>query len=281
MIYVHIGYGKTGTTSIQCFLANNRSKLKNYGIIYPNHPSDCQSLRYKVNSGNGTILSNGYFNFSNNYSYLFSSEQLFPFFLDNNNLNKFIHKYSKKITFIIYTRNLFAHFFSSYNQAIKRNGSTESIMEFANRYGKIYDNFYVIVKNLIDTDTQFRIINYSKNHKLLIKSFLKIILEDKYNLSINDFFINEIKTNRSLNIIELKIQKYLNSVLDKKYSSKFSDFLVNLFPEKKSNVIGINKENYLYIKERNLSKINKINNLINYNQKIKIEEFHELKCKLF
>ena len=100
MIYVHIGYGKTGTTSIQCFLANNRSKLKNYGIIYPNHPSDCQSLRYKVNSGNGTILSNGYFNFSNNYSYLFSSEQLFPFFLDNNNLNKFIHKYSKKITFI-------------------------------------------------------------------------------------------------------------------------------------------------------------------------------------
>lgn len=281
MVYVHIGYGKTGTTSIQCFLANNRSTLKKYGIIYPKHPSDAQSLKYKINSGNGTILINDNLKFSKNYSYLYSSEQLFPFFLDKKNLNNFIKKYPKDIIFIIYTRNLFAHFFSSYNQAIKRNGSKESIMEFASRYGKIYDNFYIIVRNLIDTETQFRIINYSKNHDSLIKSFLKVILNDKYNLLYNDFYINGIKTNRSLNLIELKIQKYLNSVLDKKYSSMFSDFLVNLFPENNANIIDINKAEYLYIKERNLSRIDKINKIIHHDQKIRIEEFYDLKFELF
>lgn len=34
-IYLHIGYGKTGTSSIQSFLARNRERLLELGILYP------------------------------------------------------------------------------------------------------------------------------------------------------------------------------------------------------------------------------------------------------
>ena len=36
ILYIHIGTHKTGTTSIQCFLNNNRNKLKRLGFSYPN-----------------------------------------------------------------------------------------------------------------------------------------------------------------------------------------------------------------------------------------------------
>lgn len=34
-LYLHIGFGKTGTTALQHFFGDNRNDLKNFGILYP------------------------------------------------------------------------------------------------------------------------------------------------------------------------------------------------------------------------------------------------------
>lgn len=34
-VYLHIGYGKTGTSSVQTFLSKNRTKLAELGLLYP------------------------------------------------------------------------------------------------------------------------------------------------------------------------------------------------------------------------------------------------------
>jgi hypothetical protein len=47
-IYVHIGSGKTGTTSIQRFLAHNRSKLADLGFFYPETPGQSRHARLSL-----------------------------------------------------------------------------------------------------------------------------------------------------------------------------------------------------------------------------------------
>ncbi len=41
---IHIGYGKTGTTALQTFLAANRASLRKHGIVYPEFRRDGVAL---------------------------------------------------------------------------------------------------------------------------------------------------------------------------------------------------------------------------------------------
>ena len=270
MIYIHVGYGKTGTSSIQCYLANNRDKLKSYGFAYPCHPSDYNALRYKVNSGNGTILLNKSFVYDKNYHYIFSSENLFFAFLEVKHFENIVKMYDGGVHFIIYTRNLVPHFFSSYNQAIKRNGSTETILQFAKRYGVIYDYIYNLIKLCMTYKIAHTVMNYSNHCEYLNKSFIDIILP----LKKENFYTNSIKlikpVNRSLSKNELTLQRILNVIVHKKYSSKFSDFMVNNFKNKKIVKLNLNKTQSLYLKEKCRPKINKVNYNINEKERIVI-----------
>ena len=51
-IFIHIGHGKTGSTALQCFLAQNYNNLLNNDILYhnPNSIEFNNALAYKINS---------------------------------------------------------------------------------------------------------------------------------------------------------------------------------------------------------------------------------------
>ena len=47
-IVLHIGSGKTGTTSIQRFLAQNRARLAELGLLYPQTPGRSRHYRLSL-----------------------------------------------------------------------------------------------------------------------------------------------------------------------------------------------------------------------------------------
>ncbi len=57
-LYLHIGHGKTGSSSLQTFLALNKDNLKEYGIFYPEHVSFSNAEKGFITSGNLTLDNN-------------------------------------------------------------------------------------------------------------------------------------------------------------------------------------------------------------------------------
>jgi hypothetical protein len=61
-IILHIGGHKTGSTSLQCYLMDNREQLKAEGIYYPRIPDNKPTIEYgRNNKVNGFILQNKYY----------------------------------------------------------------------------------------------------------------------------------------------------------------------------------------------------------------------------
>ena len=61
-IILHIGGHKTGSTSLQCYLMDNREQLKAEGIYYPRIPDNKPTIEYgRNNEVNGFILQNKYY----------------------------------------------------------------------------------------------------------------------------------------------------------------------------------------------------------------------------
>ena len=60
-LFMHIGAGKTGTSSLQSQLALNRQKLEEYHYYYPVSTTDKKAINFEITSGNaielGQILS--------------------------------------------------------------------------------------------------------------------------------------------------------------------------------------------------------------------------------
>ena len=86
-IYIHIGHGKTGSTALQCFLAQNYNNLIDKNILY-NNPQSIEfnnALAFKINSGNinpnGNWIENEIIPIIKSNSkykiFLFSNENLF------------------------------------------------------------------------------------------------------------------------------------------------------------------------------------------------------------
>ncbi len=55
---IHIGYGKTGTTALQTFLAANRASLRKHGIVYPEFRRDGVALGFDNHNVLGLALDN-------------------------------------------------------------------------------------------------------------------------------------------------------------------------------------------------------------------------------
>ena len=271
-LYLHIGTEKTGTTSIQKFLSNNK-KLFNKKIlpietfrlnentmnsrILPylfenNEDKSINKELLKDNDKNGSLslyIEKIKHEIRNNNSelneYLISSEHLSSRLLDLNQINTlkiFLNKVFDKIKIIIYVREqssmaqsaYFTSVFNGYNEPFN-----DYILNHVNLANK-YFNFDLMIKMWEEIFGKENII-------------LKIYDDKYYNDLIEDFFMNFNikltipknlkKENQSLNYFQTELLK--NIIKQKNINEKFLNLKVNDWDFNKKILQKIKNNNIL------------------------------------
>ena len=183
-IYLHIGHGKTGTTALQCFLAQNYENLINNDILYhnPNSIEFKNALENKINSGNlnpnGNWIENELFPIiksnSNFKICLFSNENLFhnltPLFKVLRS-SKYLELYEFEIILVV--RNPSEMLISEYNQNVKREGAYYSLDDFLEKKKYICTHTMIaskIIKKFENLNCKYHILNYSKERYKIVNS---------------------------------------------------------------------------------------------------------------
>ncbi|MBW5799002.1 hypothetical protein [Halomonas elongata] len=230
-LYLHVGHGKTGSSYIQSSLALSRQALLDKGIDYPEANSSENARLGKITSGNGGMLRHI---ISSNYSsgaekVLLSSEVLFHDIVDgklDSLLESLVGSHFESVNILVFIRDLVEHASSSYQQMVKRGGSTASVEDVFSRYKQPE-----LVADFIDRcqklpGFKITIRNYSNCRKNLldeVESWVeapKGILEKP---SVEN-------VNRSMTRSELRLQKGVNQYLGKS-GHLVSDRLCNNLPE--------------------------------------------------
>lgn len=163
-LYLHVGYGKTGSTYLQSIFRASADTFLHYGIFYPVN----SSIQF---SGNGHLLYSDSFTDSLPLHHpsiskvLYSREHLtrelagdafFPFF---DKLLKSRH--IRHIYVIMFVRNAFEHCYSLWSQKIKNTTEIRSFKEFS----KCYDSLSIaslFLSQAFELGLRVRIVNYSK-----------------------------------------------------------------------------------------------------------------------
>lgn len=172
VLYIHLGPGKTGTTAIQKFLFDNRSRLLCHGICYPdfNHPSaprlkepfKLASHMFAWNLGFGdqkakeetTFIENSWWKSrlaANCPTVVFSSE----FFCGRPSQEKIDRLQETaarlgfpKVKYIYYFRRPDLLVESRYQQAVKKRGQYQPILWNKNESHRIHSAFKMYVENV-------------------------------------------------------------------------------------------------------------------------------------
>ncbi|MDN3526611.1 hypothetical protein QWY79_15170 [Halomonas sabkhae] len=233
-LYLHVGHGKTGSSYIQSSLALSQSILLENGIDYPESSSATRAKKGRITSGNGgmlrSVLSQDYAPASDNV--LFSSEVLFHDFI-HGKLDDVLEQSGAgrfdSVNILLFIRDLVEHASSSYQQMVKRGGSTVDIEGMFSRYKQPE-----LVSTFIDRCRQhpnvsITILNYSNCKRSVLQS-----VESWLGLAPATLVTPAIENvNRSMTRSELRVQKGVNGVLGKS-GHLVSDQLCNNMPDIKS-----------------------------------------------
>jgi hypothetical protein len=239
-VYLHIGHGKTGTSSLQSILAAKQKKLAEHKVLYPAHPSFQQALRHHVSAGNiqatetedwletiviPAVLANPDYD-----TFIFSSESLFwhaqPLLSGFKN-----HRHDLQFYVILCTRNPIDLVCSTYQQAVKRAGYTQDI-DYYIESGGFTEKTTAQTASLLDqfdeSGIPYSLLNYSRlgfavaQHIAVAMKIDKILQIPKHPGPI---------VNRSLSTEELQFIIMINSVLGAQAGSAVSDALVSSLPK--------------------------------------------------
>lgn len=261
-IYIHIGFHKTGTSSIQRYLANNRVRLLEHKYLYPRTgciDSAHHLLAISVNKNDSFISminkdSHEYWNdldteikTSKAENIILSSEE----FSTIDSIDKIQHlskylagKYEVKI--IIYVRRIDSYCESIYKQLVKFYGS-----RFSEDFS-LNANYVVNMFNPFDTIKKWEEI--FGNNNIIVKVFEK---RQMNNNLIKDFLIS---IKMEFNFIDMDKIENINSSL----SVKNNEILKNI-----NKLCNLNKEQHLFL----------VNFLENRSSKIKENELSYLSHK--
>lgn len=164
-LFIHVGPGKSGTSAVQSFLANNVELLKKKGISYPEIDSISGSKNGGVTGGNSATLARSFLNSSHPFAIkndderaniqsrfidvlkaadtsIILSSELFSM-LDSENVKELatiIQKYNFDVACIFYLRRHDEIVESDYAQQVKRHGYSKPIDKpFYERIVSAYD----------------------------------------------------------------------------------------------------------------------------------------------
>lgn len=253
-LFLHIGHGKTGTSSVQALLARSHDKLRRNGILYPAHPSFGWAQKGHISSGNiaahdrtldwmqSRVLPvlRGEPAYS---KYIFSSEQMFmnmaPLF---NYVNQFPAEIDIRV--VLCVRNPLELAASSYMQGVKRHGFTRSFDDVTEASG--FTCGYI--KRILDLLSEFdkRGIRYSLlNYSVLGPSICRAIATE---MGILEVVRDELDglgvVNRSLTRDEAQLVMFVNAIFGQQAGSSVSDKLVNLLPWIKGELPSLSPRAY-------------------------------------
>lgn len=242
-LYLHVGHGKTGSSYIQSSLALSQDVLLERGIDYPESKSASRAKKGRITSGNGAMLRSVVEQHyeAKEEKVLLSSEVLFHDIVDGK-LDSVLDQLGEgrftSVNILLFTRDLVEHAASSYQQMIKRGGSTISIEDMFSRYKQPE-----LVSKFIDRCQQYSnikitICNYS-NCKSNVLQEVESWLDLPQGLLIIPGIDN---VNRSMTRSELRLQKGINSVLGMSgqlVSDRLCDSLPDIKPEKSLPAVEI------------------------------------------
>lgn len=238
-IFLHIGHGKTGTSSIQSVLAKAQADLEAANILYPFDASFEDARKGFISSGN--IPPHGITNWfeycmmqviqkqPNYKAYIFSNENLFwhmdQFFSE-------VEDYREHFDFeiILSVRNPFDMLCSTYQQVVKRNGAAMGFDEYL--VEQDFLEFHAvqavtILERLEASQIKVNLLNYTAIGRNIGSRVLAA-------LNINDLADCHIAenaiVNRSLDAAELQLLLLINFAFGVETGAKVSDDLVNRLP---------------------------------------------------
>ncbi|MGJ0125606.1 hypothetical protein [Campylobacter coli] len=247
--YVHIGIAKTGTTSIQNFLYQNKELLLKQGIFFP------QSIGKKEHRAFAAL---NYSEYKNDWfcktNFLQNKEQLLRkqkdiFGVLNNELQKSSEKYFfdkiiissegiqaylnseneyrilknnleklniGSIKIIIYIRNQFDLYCSLFSQRIKNGRICDSIEKYAGELDADYKNVYEFKKTIEYCAEVFGMENVIVGVFEKDSFFKNDLIEDfcnKTQIKLNNEFVKTKNENETLNLLGMNLLLRLNSVM--------------------------------------------------------------------
>ena len=237
ILYLHCGTHKTGTTSIQHYLNNNKELLEKNNLIYTNigntkqYPYNNHGIawhlsgdpRLKFEKDNNSLKE--FYNFLkvSEKNIIISSEDFQFFNIEKNSYSGFceeISKYNFKIKPIIYLRNQIDFFrgiyqiflmlgvrFINYHQAFKIIQDNNSKLELKNNKLTIFFNYLDLIENIKEKldikDEDIICKSYDQNKQNLIKSLNNI-------LGINETLEINIPRNVALPELVIELLETLN-----------------------------------------------------------------------
>lgn len=271
---IHIGHGKTGTSSIQSYLAGAVDELEALGINYSHHFSFDYAADGQVTSGNGSLLLKD--NHIIKPDSLYSNEGLFAKLASDRAMTQLLQKTPGKLKVILYTRDLFDFCSSSWGQGIKKAGSTIEYNDYLKAFA-VKNTFYSRIEYWIDASTRFgfelQVFNYSRHRKHLIPHFLKNVVGEASEKLLIDSPITNKVVNRSLSRGENEFIRQVNKFAG---ATTIADTLVHKLPHVASEAPSINLETYELVVNSLTPAINRINKSLSASESIKLEKFEDL-----
>lgn len=269
-LYLHIGYGKTGSSALQSWLANNAELLRLQGVSYAG--TNAVARKYRVSSGNAHLLLaflrgeevtpaelDTYY-FDGMSSALVSSETLQAFKVnDFQNLRDAISPFGITVVFVAFIRNIYNHNYSNYVQAVKRRGSLQSFQEWADRELNVYP-----LTHSMSLMNEFNLIllKYEEHISNLSMAFCDACGLDHKMLG----EMRQDKVNRTLTSVEIKVLQKFGKIADTvgglgiEFARRISDYLVN-FVAVEEYGIPLNKQIVLQLESqcgKTLSRFNEV-----------------------
>ena len=257
-LFLHVGYGKTGSTAIQEWLAGQQHAMESAGIAYP------MPLSGVGDSGNGSMLlealkkptqrplwlSQDQSGFK---SWLFSREQFAREWSEPGQCEQ-LARWAQlwgfgSVEILLFVRDPFEHCYSLWAQKVKRAGESRSLSAFANNYDAI-TMASKFVKQASESKFKVHILDYGRHREELLLTclrWLEAALPE--NISLSAMVNSSLSRNAFVNVTpcrrQLELQRQLNKFFPVKKAYALSRVLQTLpIPAFRT------KKNYLSIIER-------------------------------
>ena len=236
-ILFHIGAGKTGSTSLQNMLYNNRDLLLEKGIFY----QDSQVLAQEIQSGNAGKL----FQLLSSGASCSEIKQEITRFVTPDHLsvvsNELLSHLSKdawqtlfeslkelgvKYQILAFVRSPLGYYLSAFEQVVKRSGFYGNLGEFIE--GAQWDHLNML-QNLshFGSDLNLKVIPYDQNRATLFGTFWDHVFAS-YGIDVRDLISeDQFLSNRGMSVEEINMLCAISRVHGKEISFIISDFLVN------------------------------------------------------
>ena len=251
ILHLHIGCGKTGSSALQLWLAQNTQSLSRAGIFYPLFNIKAKKLdNYSITSGNGVAAlramqgedCESFFEslLKKNNQILLSSE-IFQIATVNQlrKLKDICDANDVHVNIIVYLRDLYDIAYSSYVQGIKRHNFRQPFVERMQQFSGIQQLH--VMNTYEQVFENINVVHYDHEKKSGLEySFCRSIgISTDSMPEMSNHKVNRSLTVKEVQLLRLANQKSFDLFNDKesKFCVHVSNFLIDSRPELETEIL--------------------------------------------